>query len=537
MRKKIALLLAGFFAILCLLPVSAQAAKPQTKGKILFVPHDNRPISDAQTADTVRCMGYEVIVPPSEMLGGRDDLGHPDQLWQWVDENAKKADAVVLSSDAMLYGSLVGSRKHEYTQSQLGERAAHFVEFREKYPKLRIYAFGSIMRTPRSAAASGTMEPGYYQSYGSDIFRYTALNDKKEMEGLTRREAKELDFLTKLIPSRSLRDWMDRRAKNVNTSHYLIDLTRKGVLDYFVLGRDDNAPYSQTHMESRKLSSYGSGLPQSKFQTMAGIDEMGMLMLTRAVNDMTKSVPFVYVHYNWGAGSRTIPAYSDEPIANSIRAAIIAVGGMQVTSPQRADLVLFVNTNPNGKTFEAGTHANDGTPREGTKYFADIVTEEIDRGSPVGIADIAYANGADNALMELLKNRGLLFKLRAYSGWNTATNSTGFVIAQGVLSNRMSNEAREHLLLMRYLDDWAYQANVRLTLGNQLGWLRGSGVYSRLDDKREGVEYRGSKMMREFAADNLASVAGLQDLEISFPWNRLFETEIHLTSDKSLLKF
>jgi hypothetical protein len=234
----------------------------------------------------------------------------------------------------------------------------------------------------------------------------------------------------------------------------------------------------------------------------------------------------VYVRYNWGSGGNTVPSYSDEKISDSIRAAIIAAGGLQVTSPDKADFVLAVNTNPNGKTGEANNRDNNGIVREGTKYFASIVEDYLNKGYPVGIADIAFANGADNALLSELKARDLLFKIRAYAGWNTATNSTGFVIGEGMLAAQMTDEARDQLLLHRYLDDWAYQANVRTVIGRQLGWLRGTGAYSSLDDKRVGIEARASRMMNEFAEDNMPPLNELSDLKVTFPWNRMFEADI-----------
>ena len=85
-------------------------------------------------------------------------------------------------------------------------------------------------------------QPGAYRNYGADIFRYTVLKDKSEVEGLTRREKKEYAFLEKLIPQKSLADWLGRRAKNFDANKRLIDLTRANDFNYFVLGRDDNAP-------------------------------------------------------------------------------------------------------------------------------------------------------------------------------------------------------------------------------------------------------------------------------------------------------
>ena len=506
--------------------VQAKHHEEKKAPKIVYIPHDNRPISDKQTMEVVQQLGYEVVVPSDELLGSRDDLGHPAKLWTWLEENAADADAAVISSDSMLYGSLVGSRKHEYAKEEVTQRAADFEAFHKTHPKLPLYVFGSIMRTPRTGEASGHEEPAYYRNYGADIFRYTVLKDKDEVEGLSSREKKEKAFLERLIPQKSLSDWMGRREKNFAASEEMIALTRKNVFRYFVLGRDDNAPYSQTHLESRHLQAEGKDLGKTRFQSMAGIDEIGMLMLARAVNDMKREVPFVYTRYNWGKGDYTVPSYSDERIGDSISSAVTAMGGMMVSSPEKADFVLTVNTNPNGRTYEANDRANDGTPREGTKYFADIVSDYVAKGYPVGIADIAYANGADNALMEEMKKRGLLFKIRAYSGWNTATNSTGFVLATGALVKHMTNDSVDTLLLTRYLDDWAYQANVRNTVARQLTWLRGDGVYGSLDSKLDSVSTRTTRLMQRFVEDNLPPLSSLEEIEVTFPWNRLFESDV-----------
>ena len=521
LRIALAVFCALFFAAQ---PAFAKKTDPN-KPRVLFVPHDNRPISDQQTADVIRKLGWDIEVPPDDILGARGRLGQPEEVWNWLDEHALKdrADIAVLSSDTLLYGSLVGSRKHQYSEREIRDRIDRFREFKRLHPKMKIYVWGSIMRTPRSAEASGGEEPSYYASYGNDIFRYTALTDKQETEGLTRREKKEYEFLQRLIPQKAMDDWLDRRKKNFAASREMIALARNQKFDYFALGRDDNAPYSQTHMESRKLAEAGKDLAPTRFQALAGIDEFGLLMLTRAVNDWTKSVPFVYVKYNWGRGGETVPSYSDEKISESIKGHVLAAGGMVVTSPKNADFTLLVNTNPSGRTGEANDRKNDTKPHEGTKYFADLVEESVASGKPTCVADIAYANGSDNALMEMLKNRELLYKICAYSGWNTATNSTGFVLGLGMLSGKMTTEAMDELLTARYIDDWAYQANVRNVVARQLGWFRASGAYSSLDEKRPAAEARATQFMRRFIEENLPPMTDMQYLEVRFPWNRMFE--------------
>lgn len=540
MKKITALLLclAVFLAAFSGIAAAKKKEAPKDKGTIVFIPHDNRPISDVETADTIRQLGYKVVVPPDELLGSNSNLGDSDKLWQWLEDNTtvphkndKKPPykplpgikAVVLSGDAMIYGSLVGSRKHHFTQQKLLERVKKFQEFKDSHPKVPMYVFSSIMRTPRTGEASGSEEPGYYFSYGTDIFRYTALKDKEEVEGLTKREKKEMKFLTEFLPREAIDDWMSRRSKNLAVNKAMIDLAKAGTFSYFCLGRDDNAPYSQTHRESRWLNDYGRELGKTRFNNMAGIDEFGMLLLTRAVNDLEAVMPFVYVRYNMGEGARVVPSYSDEAIDKTIRSHVTMAGGVYVTTPARADLVLLVNTNPNGETFEANDAGNTEKSRFSTRYFMNMLEEELAEGRPVGIADIAYANGSDNALMAALRDKDLLFRLQAYSGWNTPTNSTGFVLGQGMLVPRMSDESRKRLLYTRYLDDWGYQANVRQNLSATLGYFKGQGSGGNLNEKRAQTEASATLRMQTFAGWNLPKFVDVKQIKVTMPWNRLFE--------------
>lgn len=540
MKKITALLLclAVFLAAFSGIAAAKKKEAPKDKGTIVFIPHDNRPISDVETADTIRQLGYKVVVPPDELLGSNSNLGDSDKLWQWLEDNTtvphkndKKPPykplpgikAVVLSGDAMIYGSLVGSRKHHFTQQKLLERVKKFQEFKDSHPKVPMYVFSSIMRTPRTGEASGSEEPGYYFSYGTDIFRYTALKDKEEVEGLTKREKKEMKFLTEFLPQEAIDDWMSRRSKNLAVNKAMIDLAKAGTFSYFCLGRDDNAPYSQTHRESRWLNDYGRELGKTRFNNMAGIDEFGMLLLTRAVNDLEAVMPFVYVRYNMGEGARVVPSYSDEAIDKTIRSHVTMAGGVYVTTPARADLVLLVNTNPNGETYEANDAGNTEKSRFSTRYFMNMLEEELAEGRPVGIADIAYANGSDNALMAALRDKDLLFRLQAYSGWNTPTNSTGFVLGQGMLVPRMSDESRKRLLYTRYLDDWGYQANVRQNLSATLGYFKGQGSGGNLNEKRAQTEASATLRMQTFAGWNLPKFVDVKQIKVTMPWNRLFE--------------
>lgn len=504
---------------------------------IIFVPHDNRPISFKQTADNIRDLGYEVLTPPEELLGNRENpYAKPEELSKWVIENAKKADAAVISSDSMIYGSLVASRKHNLSEDVVLARVHNFEKIHQANPNMKLYVFGSIMRTPQTSEASGSEDANYYAQYGTDIARYTALTDKLEQDRLTHKERKQLQQYEQKIPKAALDDWLSRRQGNFLVSKNLIDLARNDVITYLALGCDDNAKYSQTNKERRALDNYGSDLGELKYQSVAGIDEIGYVLLTRAVNNLQGDIPFVSVHYAKGTGENTIPAYSNEPIKNSIVTHIKMAGGMKVNSDKGADLVFMVNTNFDGTTGAANDLNNVYIPNENIIDFVNMVDEAVQANKKVGIGDITFGNGSDNALMFSLYGKNLLDKLNAYSGWNTPTNSTGYALAMGMGANYTDRVGILKMLEVRYLDDWLYQANIRQAVANRLNSMPGEGDYGNTKTRTLPAEKLATealqKMIADYGLEKFEGQSYVADAQIRFPWQRMFEADIVFPEEK-----
>lgn len=517
--------------------IFTNTASAQFSKTILFVPHDNRPISYTQTVDNIRALGYNVITPPENLLGNRDDLGHPEALEQWVMANADKADIAVISSDSLVYGSLVASRKHNIPAEVLQQRAVKsFYELHQKYPYLPIYVFSSIMRTPQTNAASSE-EPDYYRIYGTMIARYTALLDKQEKDGLTKKEIKELENLQTTIPASAINDWMARRAGNFKVNEYLITLAKEKAISYLALCCDDNAQYSQTDKERRELDKYADDIRGCNYQSVAGLDEMGLILLTRAVNQLKGDIPFVNVDYAEGVGGNTIPAYSNEPIKDSVKTHISMAGGLQVNTDKRADLVLLLDTDEKGLTYEANDPNNTLLPRANTVSFADMAGRYLQKGKNVGIADIDFANGSDNALMNILWQRGYLSKLKAYAGWNTPTNSSGYTIGMGMLSAYVSQDDTVKMLVPRYLDDWLYQADIRQQVAGKMNSFTGEGDYGDTKTRTMQAEKYATLLMHQniekYGIDKFAGQQYLKNVQVTFPWHRLFEANIAVPENKN----
>ncbi|EAX47877.1 conserved hypothetical protein [Thermosinus carboxydivorans Nor1] len=490
---------------------------------ILYVPIDNRPVSLAYPTDTVKAANFDILSPPIEYLASAGQSGDPERLWQWLEKNANNADAMVLSADSLIYGGLVDSRTHDFSSVVLEWRLQRFNKLKAIAPDARIYVFTTIMRTPR--ASNGGVEPLYYATYGGQIFQLTALQDKAEVQGLTGEEQAMLETAAKAVPPEFLADWFKRRGKNYKVNAGLINLTKAGKIDFLLVGRDDTSPFSQSHKESRLLAKLAEGLSADQYASFPGADQLGMVLLARAYNELTNQKPIVKIEYALGKGPATLASYEDQPIDRTILELIKAAGAEVANGRVKPDLLLAVNTPLTGNTPEAEIFDNIAMPSQTVSQFVDAIERGIQAGTPVAVADIAFANGADNSLLHELFARGLLDKLHAYSGWNTASNTLGYAVGQGMLAREMPLDERKRLLAIRYLDDWAYQANLRKEIYRELLYSHQS--YSEFIGELEPqIAQETERRIRQFAQQYL--LAPPEKIHISFPWHRMFEISVEI---------
>ena len=268
-----------------------------------------------------------------------------------------------------------------------------------------------------------------------------------------------------------------------------------------------------------------SELPKERIRFFAGADQLGMVLLNRAANRLSYDIPMVFAAYGDGKGKNTIPSYEDDPVDISVNEHIHAVGGWPTKYLHRADMVLLVNTPASGVTLEASAPSNNGTVTRQQERFMKKLDYFMQQNKPVAVADIAYGNGADNALVKELFNEGKAYSVAAYGGWNTAGNTIGFALSQGLLAPRMTEAGKDNLLNIRYLDDWAYQANVRMKVSAELIWPNhwpNSGLNS---EQLVAAEKLIAKEMKNTAAP-LMTEKTVDEYKFNLPWQRMFEVRV-----------
>ena len=437
---------------------------------IAFVPIDNRPVcytlpAQICAADT----GINLFMPEREWLGDLKKFADVDKIFQWL-KDLPSADAVILPLDTVAYGGLISSRRSTDTFDKIYKRIEKLKDILSE-KNAKIYAFSSIMRISNNNINEEEKE--YWDKWGKKIFNYSFCMDK--FGTVCKNE----------VPSDILDDYLATRRRNfeINKTY----LQWGNFFDTLVFSKDDCAEYGFNVQEARELEKLGGFVK-------TGADEIPLTLLARSIKGKLKVSPkFLEPKYK-----NLISNYEDVSIENSVRGQL-ELAGCEVCEPQDADILLYVN---NFKERQGEIVMKvPAAPYDGLWQKPD---------KPYMIADVRYANGSDNAFVEKLFEKDFDDNFYGYSAWNTSANSLGSLICAAKVkyfAKNYNDAAFKKLQTVRFLDDWAYQANVRQQLS--------------LPD-----ENLIKQKMKPFENRAFEKLGTEYDVDYKFPWNRLFEVEI-----------
>lgn len=497
--------------------------------RILYVPLDERPCNfDYPKRLFENRSDVEILTPPSKVLGLKKHPADIRGIRQFVLDNAEKVDAMVLSTEMLVYGGLLPSRIYDvdFDAPSVDEYIGFIQSVYQKSNETPIYMSNLIMRTPRYS--SGDEEPEYYERFGSQIFRYGWLKDKSTRQDLSEIEKDEVNQLKHEIPQDIIDDYETRRSINIKINLANISLVEGGLVKGLVIPQDDSAEYGYTAIDQRKVyPTIKRKRLQNKVLTYPGADEAGYTLLARAFQDIFKQQRKIFVFFSSEIGRVQIPLYEDRPLCESLKSHILATGAIEADSPSEADIILAVNTS-GAKMIEARDQLSSpdltyDTFRNQPAFVANIA-KYIKQGKKVAVGDSAYANGADLELINMLDEQNLLTKICAYRGWNTNCNTLGSTISTAIIEFDSTSEAMQHELIVSILDDGFYQSVIRDEITKQ--FLKDYDLtYFDLKDKSaivaEEVQIRIDNLSKQYLA-NLLKTKEIRS-KISFPWNRMFE--------------
>lgn len=505
-------------------PVSSSSDDRDTRPRIALLPLDDRPVNVRLPGDVAAVAGVALDVPPAEALPRYRNPGDADALCAWLLERIADPATVhvVVSVDMLLYGGLIASRTSQDTTRTVLARLDTLREVRRRRPDLPISAVSLVTRASNSYSAAE--EPEYWSQHGKEL--HALGGDAHRLLGET--EVLPLDELTP-VPTEVVSDYSTRRLRNHIANLSTLALAEDRTLSFLAITADDTAPFAAGSAEQVWLRHWMRMLPAGRDVLMyPGADEVGAVLVARALAANAGVQASFAVACADPAGLTRIPPYENMPLSASVSRQIRAAGAVEAEDGGDVTLVLHAPDPDRHDMFRGRPDVVDEDAVRGT---VSLIRQRLDAGERVALADVRYPNGADEALVRALAAAGMLDRLEAFGGWNTAGNTLGSVVAiaaagvVGRAAGTFDAQAARVALLTRLLDDFAYQAVVRTDAGPKLF----PDHYPMADD---GAVATAERVIREELSallDTMLPSDGRTITELTLPWRRSFEIGLSLT--------
>ena len=489
--------------------------------RIAFLPLDDRPVTRGAFLRLAAIAGVEVATPPRALLGGRRVPADVEALWAWIDTGGAEADLLIASAELLIYGGLVPSRIGDESLDRCLALAGKFAGLRRRAPDRRLWLSASNLRLPSAPDASE--EPEYWAEYGPQIFAYSYHADRFAQTGDpdSRRRAADAQAA---IPRKVLADMTARRARNLTVVLSLVDQAGRGDLDGLLIGQDDAAEFGLTRRDLRAIeAAVAERDASSRAWVTYGTDELAVRLLARAVLAATGPAPAIRVVYAYPENRDAIPRYEGQSLDRTVTSHIATTGCRRVEAGEA--VTLFVHNFPDAQEEAPAQEPYDA---DLLAPFLRAVASAAARGQRFGIADVRYSNGADRTLVQRLLEAPAAYGALAFGGWNTSSNTIGMVLAQLLLP---SGPGAQSFTILRFLDDWAYQAGVRQRLASEIVPRYPGAAPHRLGPAQGPcVEAARAWLEREYVPP-LERCFGrrITITRVGFPWERLFEVDLEVT--------
>ena len=486
-------------------------------GSITFVPLDDRPVTDQLPVMLGRIAGVPVATPPRELLGRYLHFGDPDPIIAWLNRDAPRSDAYVISSDMLAQGGLIASRVPAATYADAYFRLREIDRLHQRFPRSWIGVFGTITRLAPTGVPNIGEAANFFATYPAWTYlqEYANLHDP-----LLPNEVARAAQLRQQIGDATLDAYLGVRARNVAIDRLLIGDAARGSIDRLVLGQDDAKPYGLHVPEVALLQSLASASgAASRISIEPGADELGMALVAATLARDAHWRPRIAVRYSTPAGATYQDPLEFAPVDVTVAALIDLCGGVRVD--ENPDIVLAVHV-PHSASLDQ-------------TFLAAIGSDESNRS--VALADLSFEQdyATQGAFAQQLLSQGLAAHLDAYAGWNTAANTVGTALAEAIAAGagrRMHTYdalAHETFTFMRFVDDVDFHVEVRPELNT---WLSDNGTSDHtylLPGLAAQTAARNNSELWPLAQATLSELyPGLHiaAMQITLPWDRTFETKI-----------
>lgn len=481
---------------------------------IALLPLDERPVNTRYPLQIAEIAAVNLHLPPSSLLPKQRQCADLDGLVAWLRQYTPKCDASVVSVELLGYGGLIPSRISQDSVAQILARLSPLLALRQSAHTC--FAFNVIQRT--SNADDAVEEPLYWANFGQRLYHYSRVLDLALQGDGTAIQQRTLS--EQLIPPEIRHDWLTRRARNHTINLAMLHAAASGAFDLLVISSDDTSPVGVAARERKHLEGIKAMLPVADTVLMyPGADDVGTALVARLINQHYRHQPHVFVYYFADEMKHNIAPYEDQPIVVSVKNQIRAVGAVETDDLAVADIILCVSPpfeRVNGQDPHWCTHDTLQRRQHLSAAVAQI-EHWLSQGRTVALADVAFPNGAEPLLVELLLAQTSVAKLAGFGAWNTASNALGSTLAAACVPCH-NLAARRRTLAHHLLEGWGYQSWVRPQL-----WAEGYA-----QQPAHVIAARAEALLQPLLARLAEHGLAFALRDVAMPWQRLFEIDFGL---------
>lgn len=500
--------------------------------KVILLPLDSRPACTQFVERLGAVSGIQVILPPTALLDNYKTPANKNDIRNWLKNEAKNADAAIVSVDMLTHGGLLSSRLSTGSPTDSQAVVDLLKAIHADNNKLKIYAFNIIPRLLLADSKENVI-------HQKNVFKYSVLKDQV----YTFENPLDIEKLVELeeqIPPWVLMRYNDMYQQNVKVNTELAHLVEEGILSYLVIGQDDGYPFGIPNISKKQIQHYVSQLTnKDSIIITRGTDEVALSLLGKIVTDFSGRHPRVFVIYSDEDAPRVTMPYMPNTVATTVREKLALTGCRVTTDISAADYILYVHI---------GTDKNKGS----LPKMADQIKDLIDEGYRVALVDLSENFYGHQTLFPHLNEKNAdVTKLLAYAGWNTTSNSVGTAVTQAVVfmdglkryhtANDIVKLHQDNLefLTSRFLDDYYFQKDVQSSINSHLKDRQAdpynlNGIYDQtnrlvnnlMQDRAQTLYYeylynrpiviKTPEGTKQYFITNLK-------LEAHLPWERTFE--------------
>ncbi len=486
------------------------------RARVAYLPIDNRPVNKDRVEYLAQSVGIELVMPDEAIYRSVLDnmepnpdgstIGDREAILQWLRETDGTCDYYVISLDQALSGGLVGSRWLDNTDLTFEYEIADAII--ELCKNNTVFLFDTVMRLASTVDYQGYQLEEYHalRAYGKEE-RQTLTGDELTVENIIAGYPfdKNGNRIQADVTDSALDKYHASRARKLILADYILR-NAGDTVDFIYVGVDDSSP--QKTIQTNEIN-YLQSLIGDRGVLSAATDELGLCSLARMASMLYGKVELGITYFGPGK-NQPADEYDIGTLHENVQTHLVCLTVTETDSKTDGLQALFLTR---------GSTVSD------CESLLSRLKENQQNNIPTVLVDVSGQSDMLGAMLFADPSIDIA-KLLGYSSWNTAANSMGIALSQGIArytylrsverSTAESDEGFLKAMTFSYIKDLSYK---RFHYD-----LEGITTDSYTCSVREVVSRINDSEIITSLAPYAASIHDrVRVSDFRYPWNRKFE--------------